>query len=219
MNGLRRTLAPMLLVAFAAGCGRFDRECEVRWRLGEIDPRFEINAHDVLTAAFNAADAWNRAAGRRVLRYDKERGIPLQLVYSDDSANLSSGLAELRELRKLDASIKNLQRQYDSNPSDYIADRINMYIRRYNKLVESLNTRARDDIKQGSFQTELQIYAFADTADLQMVIAHEFGHALGIGHIEGANGVMSAYHQVGTTAAQPTSSDAAALPRHCRQRS
>jgi hypothetical protein len=208
---------PILILLVAAGsCRGFDRGCEVRWRLGEIDPRFEIDAHDVLTAAFNAADAWNAAAGRRVLRYDKDEGIPLKLVYDEHSANLSSGLAELRELRKLDVAIANLQKQYDANPSDYIANRINLYIKRYNQLVLSLNTRARDDIRQGSFQTELQINAFADMADLQMVIAHEFGHALGIGHPDAPNAVMSAFHQVGTQALQLTDADIAALRDVCR---
>jgi hypothetical protein len=205
----------ILLLLVTTGCRGFDRGCEVRWRLGDIDPRFEINAHDVLTAAFNAADAWNQAAGRRVLWYDKDDGIPLKLVYDDHSASLSSGLAELREIRKLDVAITNLQKQYDANPSEYVANRINLYVKRYNQLVESLNTRARDDIRQGSFQTELQINAFADAADLQMVIAHEFGHALGIGHPEGPNAIMSARHQVGTEV-RLTETDVAALRDVCR---
>jgi hypothetical protein len=121
----------------------------------------------------------------------------------------------LLDVRKLDLSITSLKRQYDANPSEYTAERINTYIRRYNKLVESLNTRARNDIKQGAFQTDLQIYAFADAADLQLVIAHEFGHALGIGHVANANAVMSARQQVGTAAVQLTDADAAALREQC----
>jgi hypothetical protein len=215
LNSWRRRLIVLPLAAGIAGCGRFGRSCEVRWRLGDIDPRFEIAAYDVSNAAFNAADAWNRAAGRRVLTYDKEHGIPLRLVYADDTANLANGLAELRELRKLDLTITDLKRQYDTNPSEYIVNRINTHVVRYNQLVESLNTRSRNDIKQGSFQTELQIYAFADAADLQLVIAHEFGHALGIGHVEDANAVMSARQQVGTAAVQLNHSDAAALREQC----
>ena len=216
MNLWKQTPIPMLLAALGLGCDQFDRGCEVRWRLGDIDPRFEISSHDVLTAAFSAADAWNTAAGERVLWYDKENGIPLKLVYGDHSSTLSSGLAELRELRRLDVAIKNLEKQYNANPSNYVANRINGYIDRYNTLVESLNTKSRDDIKQGSFQTELEIFAFADAADLQMVIAHEFGHALGIGHPADPNAVMSAYHQVGTEAMQLTETDIAALREQCK---
>jgi hypothetical protein len=215
MNVWCRGLITTSFAVCVAGCGRIGRSCEVRWRLGDIDARFQIDAYDVSNAAFNAADAWNRAAGRRVLIFDKERGIPLRLVYADDTANLASGLAELRELRKLDIAITDLKRQFGANPSDYIVNRINTHIVRYNKLVESLNTRARNDIKQGSFQTELQIYAFADAADLQLVIAHEFGHALGIGHVADANAVMSARQQVGTAAVQLSATDAAALLEQC----
>lgn len=208
--------ALLLIALLAGGCDVFDRGCEVRWRLGDIDPRFQISAYDVLTSAFNASDAWNQAAGHRVLWYDKESGIPLRLVYDDHSANLSGGLAELRELRKLDLAIENLKKQFDANPSDYVANRINNYVRRYNQLVESLNTRSRDDIRQGSFRTELQVYGFADAEDLRLVIAHEFGHALGIGHTAGQGAVMSASHQVGTAAVQLTDADLAALRAQCR---
>jgi hypothetical protein len=211
----RRWLIMLALAASVAGCGGYGRSCDVRWRLGDIDARFQIDAYDVSNAAFSAADAWNRAAGRRVLTFDKERGIPLRLVYAEDTENLAGGLAELREIRKLDIAIADLKRQYDSNPSEYIVNRINTHVVRYNKLVESLNTRARNDIKQGSFQTELQIYAFADAADLQLVIAHEFGHALGIGHVADANAVMSARQQVGTAAVQLNHSDVAALREQC----
>ena len=208
-----RTLA-FILTTLLVGCAKLNHSCEVHWRLGAVDPRFQISEADVLTAAFNAADAWNRAAGRRVLHYDKAHGIPLKLVYDEHSTNLSGGLSELRELRALDLAITNLKKQYDTNPSQYVADRINADVRRYNQLVASLNTRARDDIKQGSYQTELEIYAFADAADLQVVIAHEFGHALGIGHIEDAGAIMGARHQVGTIL-QLTDADAAALRQRC----
>lgn len=186
--------------------------CEVRWRIADIDSRFGLSEYEVQTAAFNAANAWNEAAGHRVLRYDKEKGIPLRLVYDERHQTMTGGLAELAELRRLSTEIKNFKAQFDASPSQYAADRINRDVERYNALVKSFNARAGTDIEQGSFQSELEIYAFADLADLEMVIAHEMGHALGIGHVEAPGAVMSAKHMIGTTSTlQLTSADVAAL--------
>ena len=39
----------------------------------------------------------------------------------------------------------------------------------------------------------ITIYQFHDTADLTLVIAHEFGHALGLGHVDDPQAVMHAF--------------------------
>ena len=45
-----------------------------------------------------------------------------------------------------------------------------------------------------SVQREISIYRFRDLDELQLVVAHELGHALGLGHVEAAGAVMSAAH-------------------------
>lgn len=47
---------------------------------------------------------------------------------------------------------------------------------------------------------EIQIFQFDDAAHLRLVIAHELGHAMGLGHASRAEAVMSEEHErVGTT--------------------
>lgn len=144
--------------------------CKVRWRVGEIDPRFNVSAYDVQNAASNAAAAWNAATDKRVLWYDKTEGIPLNLVYDAGHPAMAEYIGTIREIRRLSAEIDNLTPQYEKNPSQYVADRINRSIDQYNRQVTAVNQMSQTEIKQGSYQDKLEVYAFADTADLKMVL-------------------------------------------------
>jgi hypothetical protein len=173
-------------------------DCTVRWRVGDIDARFNVSAYDVQNAASNAADAWNTATDKRVLLYDKSDGIPLNLVFNESHAAIAENLAMVREIRRLSTEIELLRPQYEANPSDYVTARINRSIDQYNRLVDRYNQTPQTEIRQGSYQNQMEVYAFADTADLKHVIAHEFGHALGIGHVDVPEAVMYARNRIGS---------------------
>ena len=80
------------------------------------------------------------------------------------------------------------------------ADAINVLAEEGNQLVEAYNKEVvrynevfgnRDLYTQGDFKRDrINIYKFSDTTELTKVIAHEFGHALGVGHVEGGESLM-----------------------------
>jgi hypothetical protein len=188
----------------------------VRWRVGEIDSRFNVSAYDVRNAASNAAGAWNTAAGKRVLWFDKTHGIPLNLVFDTNHTAIAENIALVGEIRRLAAEIDYLRPQFERNQSQDLADRINRSIRHYNRLITTYNQTPQTEIKQGSYRANMEIYAFADTTDLKVVIAHEFGHALGIGHVDVPEAVMKARSMIGTVSTlrlQPADIDA--LKKSC----
>src|SRR5690606_29334547 len=111
--------------------------CEVRWRVGEIDARFNVSEYDVRVAAGSAAEAWNAAAGRSVLRFDETRGIPVTLVFDTNHTAIAANLALAHEIRRLAAEIEYLKPQFDRNQSEYLAERINRSIRQYNRLIDT----------------------------------------------------------------------------------
>lgn len=91
-------------------------------------------------------------------------------------------------------------------------------VEEYNAAVEAYNAQfgyARE-FTQGDYQGDaIHIYKFSDYPELQRVLAHEFGHALGIGHVAGSSSLM--YYLMSDTNATPTLSaeDRAAYTAVC----
>lgn len=99
---------------------------------------------------------------------------------------------------KLQAESIRLQKEYTE--LDTILASINTKIDRYNELVRfvnakiaQVNTLANKKFTEGHYSgasNEITIYQFNDYVKLQRVIAHEFGHALGIDHVDSESSIM-----------------------------
>jgi hypothetical protein len=74
-----------------------------------------------------------------------------------------------------------------------LGERGNQLVNDYNQEVDTYNAEygfARE-FTQGDYQGDkISIYTFSDKNELINVLAHEFGHALGIGHVETSESLM-----------------------------
>lgn len=89
------------------------------------------------------------------------------------------------EVRKLDEEATVLNQM--SNDLNTLARRGNIMIEVYNQGVQSYNSRFGDarEFTQGDYQGDsINVYTFLDEAELIRVLVHEFGHALGMGHVD-----------------------------------
>jgi hypothetical protein len=96
---------------------------------------------------------------------------------------------EQNELDRKRVELNNAGQEYNA-----LGERINALAKKYNLEVEDFNgtfIRARD-FEKGVFDGKsINIFEFENEGDLDLALVHEFGHALGLGHIENPKAIMN----------------------------
>jgi len=82
----------------------------ITYKLGSIDPRFELSDSQVLTDTKEAAAIWNNSLNKNIFTYDPEGEITINLIY-DKRQELSTEINNLQ--KKLDADKGNLDPQIE----------------------------------------------------------------------------------------------------------
>lgn len=127
------------------------------------------------------------AYNEKVERYNEEGGAPeaIYLELQEEQNRLSVLLKELTNKEKT------LNKQIDEinglgNESNRLIELYNQEVLQYNAIYGD-----RDIYTQGDFRRDrINIYKFSDKTELTKVVAHEFGHALGLDHVEGTKSMM-----------------------------
>lgn len=136
-----------------------------------------LRAYEVRLKAHNdEVDRWNAQGGAPEDVYERLNNERDAL--STESDELSS---IARKLNELVDSINEL------------GDKSNRTIRDYNDRVAEYNDRFHHEreFTQGDYQDgRINIYQFKDVDELRLVLVHELGHALSLGHVENPQSVM-----------------------------
>lgn len=136
-----------------------------------------VTAYENGLAAHNGEVAyWNNTGGAPREVYERlneeERALDAENIALNTLANMLNGLVDA--INKLGAEGNKTVRDYNDHVADY-NDRFH-------------HTR---EFTQGDYyQERINIYQFKDMAELRLVLAHELGHALSLGHVEDSKSVM-----------------------------
>lgn len=170
-------------------------------KIKELQAEYEVKTRDYQTDV-SAYESRLQSYNEKVSRYNDQGGAP-QDVYAELEK-------EKERLAKEAADLNDTATQLNE-----LADKINELSEQANKLVETYNQKVQyyntefgysREFTQGDYQDgQINVYKFSNDTELEKVLVHEFGHALGIDHVEGESSVM--YYLLGDTSSAPTLSD------------
>lgn len=147
-----------------------------------------------------------------VASYNEAGGAPTE-VYEELNARKEALDKEQIEINNLTARLNALVKEINR-----LSEEGNQMIDFHNRQVETYNNTFGDsrEFTQGDYSREtINIYTFSDRSELVLVLAHELGHAISLGHVESEESIM--YYLMGTQSEtlKPTEEDLAEFELLC----
>jgi predicted Zn-dependent protease len=143
--------------------------------------------------------------------------LALELEYKSKLAEYNQILATKKNFRQLEEKRQQV---------NALAEEINALIKKYNFLVSDVNIKintvnktAGQEFEEGEYVYDqdgkrINIYEFKTRTELVRVLAHEFGHSLGLDHNDNPKSIMYYLNQSSNMAL--TKEDTATLATLCR---
>lgn len=237
------------------------------YKIGSIDPKFNLSRDQVLSDAEFASDIFNTASRKKLFTYSDTAALTVNFVY-DDRAELDTKINNLQnQVTDQGKSLKQQIQDYESEsksfqekivtfkakvesynkeggapPDEYDklvqeqkslrdeanslnawADKLNLSTKEYNLNVSDLNNdtaKFNDEITQrpeeGQYNSQkntITLYFASNHNELIHTLTHEFGHALGMDHVNDEKAIMYPYS---TESITPTDADMNELTTVCK---
>jgi len=155
------------------------------------------SAKATLDAAVAAYESRYQAYNAEVAKWNREGGAP-PAVYERLQAEKTALGAEAQKIESqegaLNADIETLN-AIGTSLNKLIAE-LNLNVERYNQAGASTG----GEFEEGAYVSEagsqrIDIFEYSNRTELVRVLAHELGHALGLGHVEDAEAIMYKVNQ------------------------
>lgn len=190
----------------------FDERQQKTIEAEKLENKLEILESD-RTSALKEYNSLNGVYQEKIKKYNKTlKSYEKRLEEYEDEVNYWKKLGgapedEYEKLKKekdaLDEIFKKLEKERAS--ITLLVEKTNQAIKKENEIVGKYNLNietyknkfgASREFEKGVYDgTNINIYEFRENSDLTMTLIHEFGHALGIGHLNNSDSIM--YYLIG----------------------
>lgn len=150
--------------------------------------RADVSAYEKRLGEYNS----------EVNKYNDRGGAPADIFKELEIERKSLG----RESEKLNKTAEELN--VVAKKINDLSERGNLLVNAYNQEVNEYNEKygfAREFTQGDYHENNIRIYKFSSESELVTVLAHEFGHSLGIDHVEDESSLM--YYLLGDTTEFP----------------
>ncbi|MEK7062529.1 MAG: matrixin family metalloprotease, partial [Patescibacteria group bacterium] len=187
----------------------------------DLDAKFNIakTNYENKVASFESAKS---ALDARAAKYEQgvdywnaHKGAPREKYEELEAERVALN----REIELLNARAQELK-ELSNNFNQALRER-NEAAKDYNRVVEQYNQKygGHSEFDQAEYNgEEINIYQFTDSKGLIMALAHEFGHALAMDHVENSKSIMYYLRDSQNLPASPipTAEDLAELKKVCK---
>lgn len=143
-------------------------DTRLRYRIGDIDPRFHVSQAHVQTLAQQAADIWQTGTMKSLFVYDPNATLAINLVYDERQAESTARQQEMRilentqqyaqsekqKIQQLNSELETANRELELQKSNYQhnVEQYNQLISYVNQSRQNLDASARYQLDQNKNQ-------------------------------------------------------------------
>lgn len=123
-------------------------DTRLRYRIGDVDPRFQISQQHLEVLSQQAADIWHQGTMKSLFVYDPNAKLAINLIYDERQAESTARQQELNILENTQqyqnserSNIEKLRAELDQSNREIDIYKVNYEtkVSQYNQFVESIN--------------------------------------------------------------------------------
>jgi hypothetical protein len=149
--------SPDQVVAYKETTSYRNSRFPLRWRIGNVNPRFNLSEDKVRRLTEGVIRVWEEAAGQRLFVYDPKAGFPVNLVFDHRQERELAAQRARARVNALSNSLEEAERAVATLRDSFLARReaLSNATRTYNSRLADYNRRVGEWNRRGGASSEV----------------------------------------------------------------